>query len=261
MNIPEGWFILSQPKVKTPSVFDLHERGLFTSMPYVHRKSGACIIINDDLQVSIYYKYITEKHQNKNNIAYYYLAQKGLIRLTEDIKPNAKELSAITEADAKNEIMKVYEEWHKSYIPIKENGDIDKPELEKKLKLSLDDGKKLFREELKQKNSSWIDPALKVMTWRFMHTLYGLVFDELYPDYRTRGGAENENGLIKKIQMFCRIYENNNTDNLIKPDGKRWQNDDEIWDCWVAYSGSESEAKRICQSMEAVFRPIYARLS
>jgi len=54
MIIPNGWFILQQPQYKTPSVFDLHERGSFTSMPSVTRENDACLIINEDNQVSVW---------------------------------------------------------------------------------------------------------------------------------------------------------------------------------------------------------------
>ncbi|MBF0377501.1 MAG: hypothetical protein HQK72_08445 [Desulfamplus sp.] len=258
MTIPKGWFVLYKPKYKSPSIFDLHERGLFTSMPYVSQRSGAYILINEDLHVAIYYKCITEGHQVKNNIAYSYLSQKGLIRLSEDMQLNQKELPNIS-LNTQEEIKQVYEDWRKSYIPLQEDGKINMSETKTKLRSSLDDGKKAFREELKQKNSNWIEPALSVMTWRFKHIIYGLVFDDLYPDYMARGGEDTEDGLIKKIQTFCRIYESNDFDNLAKPDSSRWQSYDDIWNCWIAYSGSESEAERVCQCMEAVFRPAYAR--
>jgi hypothetical protein len=260
MTIPKGWFVLYQPKYKTPSVFDLHERGLFTSMPYVSRKSGAYLLINEDIQVSAYYRCIAEGHQVQGHIAYSYIVHKGIIRLTEDMTLNEEELAGIGESDARDEIMRVCEEWYKSYIPLQADSTVDKAELDKKLKSSLNEGKKLFREELKRKNSGWIEPALGGMLWNFRHGLYGLVADDLYPDYRTRGGEDTEDGLIRKIQLFDRIYDSDDPDNLLKPDGKRWQSDDEIWDCWIAYSGSESEARRVCQSMEAVYRPLSARL-
>lgn len=261
MEIPKGWFVLYQPKYKTPSVFDLHERGLFTSMPYVSRKSGACLIISEDLQVAIWYKCIAEGHQVRGNIAYSYVVHKGIIRLNEKMRLNEEELANVNQAAAKDEIMQVYEEWHKPYIPLQADGSIDNAELNRKLKSSLNEGRKLFREELKRRNSSWIETALGGMLWNFRHGLHRLVSDELYSDYRTRGGEDSEDGLIRKILLFDRIYDSSGTDNLLKPDGNRWESDDEIWNCWIAYSGSESEAKRVCQSMEAVFRPLYARLS
>jgi hypothetical protein len=39
-----------------------------------------------------------------------------------------------------------------------------------------------------------------------------------------------------------------------KPDGNQWTSEDEMWDCRIAFAGSEPEDKRVCQTMEAVFR-------
>ncbi len=261
MIIPNGWFVLQQPKYKTPSVFDLHERGLFTSMPSITRESGACLIINEDNQAGVYYKCVAQGHEVQGNIAYTYRVHEGIIRLAADMKLNEKELAVISEAGARDEILRVHGEWYKSYVPMLPDGNVDSAELNKKLKSSLNEGKKLFREELKRKNSRWIEPALDRMIWNFRRVLHRLVSGELYPDYRARGGEDAEDGLIRKIQLFSRIYDSDDPENLLKPDGNKWGNEDEMWDCWIAYAGSESEAKRVCQSMEAVFRPLPAMLS
>jgi len=260
MEIPKGWFLLHLPKYKTPSVFDLHERGLFMFLPYVSRKSAACLIINEDSHVSMYYRYITEGHTVQGNIAYAYMVHKGIVRLTADMKLNEEELAGIGESETKEEILRVYEEWQKAYIPLQADGTPDKAELGKKLKASLNEGKKLLREEVRKRNTDWVEPALTRMIGDFRLRLYDWVSGELYPDYRVRGGEDTEEGLIKKIQLFNRICESSDPENLLKPDGNRWQSKDEIWDCWVGYTGSETEAERICQTMEAVFAPLSARL-
>jgi len=259
--IPNGWFVLQQPKYKTPSVFDLHERGLFTSMPSVTRESGACLIINEDNQVGVYYKCVAQGHKVQENISYAYRVDLGILRLTADMKLDEKALADIGESGAREEILRVHGEWYKSYIPLQADGSLDNAELERKLNSSLSEGKKLYREELKRKNSRWIEPFLGRKIWDFRRVLYRLVAGELYPDYRARGGEDAEDGLIRKIQLFSRIYDSDDPDNLLKPDGNNWENEDEMWDCWIAYAGSESEAKRVCQSMEAVFRPLPAMLS
>lgn len=261
MIIPNGWFVLQQPKYKTPSVFDLHERGLFTSMPSVTRESGACLIINEDKQAGVYYKCVAQGHVVQGNTAYSYQVQEGILRLTRDMKLNEKELKDIGESEIREEIMRVHGEWYKAYVPMQADGAVDIAELNRKLKSSLNEGKRLFREELKRKNSRWVEPVLDIMVWNFRRVLYRLVSGKLYPDYRARGGEDDEDGLIRKIQLFSRIYDSDDPENLLKPDGNRWQSEDEMWDCWIAYAGSESEAKRVCQSMEAVFRPLPAMLS
>jgi hypothetical protein len=46
-----------------------------------------------------------------------------------------------------------------------------------------------------------------------------------------------------------------------KPDGGIWKNEDEIWEYWIGFAGSGEEAKRICRTMETVFRPLAGKLS
>lgn len=41
MTFPRGWFVLYQAKYKPLAAFDLQERSLFTSLPYVTRENSA----------------------------------------------------------------------------------------------------------------------------------------------------------------------------------------------------------------------------
>jgi hypothetical protein len=59
-----------------------------------------------------------------------------------------------------------------------------------------------------------------------------------YPDYTSRGGEDTEKGLIKKIFTFYRVYEYDESDELLKPDGSRWKNEDEIWNCRAGFTES-----------------------
>jgi len=109
---------------------------------------------------------------------------------------------------------------------------------------------------LKRKNSQWVEPMIPRMLFDFTHGLYERVGDSLYSDYRSRGGDDTEENLIRKIQLFNTVYDTGIPESLSKPDGSKWENEDEIWDCWAAFAGSESEAERVCQTMDAVFRPL-----
>ena len=80
---------------------------------------------------------------------------------------------------------------------------------------------------------------------------------KLYEEYRQGGGEDQENGLIRKITLFARICE---SEGLLKPTGARWLSEEEVWDCWEAFSGSESEAKRVCTAMEKVLIPLKQEL-
>jgi hypothetical protein len=79
------------------------------------------------------------------------------------------------------------------------------------------------------------------------------VGDTLFKDYLQRGGEETEAELIRKINLFVRLYE---SDGLVKPNGAAWQSEDELWDCWIAFAGSESEGKRICETIKQVLLPL-----
>ncbi|WP_156915904.1 hypothetical protein [Desulfatirhabdium butyrativorans] len=258
---PKGWFFLQPPKYRIPSVFDLHERGLFTTMPSVTRKSGACLVVKEDLQVSIWFKYITEGHTVRENVSYSYRVNEGILPLKADMTLDDQALADIVESDAREEVLRIHAEWYRSYIPMRADNIPDRPELEKKLASSLNEGKKLYREELKRQNNRWIERLLGVKIWKYKKYIHPLVSDELFSDYRKQGGEDTEEGLIRKVQLFSLVYDTDQQDDLLKPDGNHWGSEGEMWDCWIAYAGSELEAKRVCQSMEAVFRPLSASLS
>ncbi|GEM_PF-4961447 len=68
---------------------------------------------------------------------------KGILRLTEDMKLNQEHLAGIGDPDTKEEIIRVYKEWYKSYVPLQADGKLDKAELDRKLRSSLNEGKKI----------------------------------------------------------------------------------------------------------------------
>lgn len=63
------------------------------------------------------------------------------------------------------------------------------------------------------------------------------------------------------MMQFFLIFEPGDGDALNKPDGGRWKNDDEAWDCWVGVAGSEREAQIICRTMDTVLRPLVPELA
>ncbi len=255
MKIPTGCYVLYQPKYKTPSVFDLHERGMFRTKPFVTSDRGARLLINKNLQISIQYLFLTEKQTVKDGVTYACICEHGIIPLNSDLKLNPEE--RLSAQEFQDEITRVYEEWYKSYIPLQKDGTPDREELKKKLSASFSERKKAEREELKHKNSQWVEPMIPRMLFDFTHGLYERVGASLYSDYKARGGDDTEQNLLRKIQLFNSVYDTGNPESLSKPDGSKWGSEDEIWDCWAAFAGSESEAERVCQTMDAVFRPIY----
>jgi hypothetical protein len=75
------------------------------------------------------------------------------------------------------------------------------------------------------------------------------------------GGTNAEKELIKRIILFQRVYDCDERDLMRKPNGETWKSEDEIWECWTGFAGSEEEAKRVCRTMEAVFRPLVKEMA
>ena len=155
-----------------------------------------------------------------------------------------------------DEIMAAHDEWRNAYIPLKGNNKTDEEGFEKKLLASIADRKEEIRKDLVRKNSIWVKAALPRLIQDFLRSLYLWVEDCLYEQYRQMGGTDAEKDLIKRIMLFQRIYDCDKQDLMRKPDGGTWKCEDEIWECWIGFAGSEEEAKRICRTMEAVFRPL-----
>jgi hypothetical protein len=259
MKITDGYFVLYQPKYRIPSVFDLHERSLFRTCPFITKDYGFRLIVNEEFQVKMQYMHLIKRNtvdENKGE-KYYYVNDEIVMDLKKGLTLNLKKLKEnVPDKNIRDEIIKLHREWYASYVPSDQDGKVDRSELEKKLTASINKRRQIIRKELVRKNNPWIEAVLPRRMQIFKRGLYLRVADRLYDVYRENSGEDAEKGLIKKIQQFHRIYENDGHDVLLKPNGSRWKDDDEIWECWLAFAGTEGEAKRICRTMEAVFRPL-----
>jgi hypothetical protein len=264
MKTSDEWFVLYQPKYNTPSVFDLHERGWFKTRPAVTKDYGFRLMVNQDFQIKIQYLSLVDREgiDEATGSRYGCVNQEVIINLTEDFKLDEKELAgSVSDPDVRDEIIKTHKEWYDANVQLNPDGTFDKTQLEKKLTAAINEGKDIVRKKLVRKNESWVKAGLPHLIYDFDHGLYQRMSDRLYPDYTARGGKDTEKGLIKKIFTFYRICECEESDELLKPDGSRWENEDEIWDCWAGFAGSESEAQRVCSSIETAFRPVSEELS
>ena len=257
--VPEGYFVIHQPKHKIPGVFDLHERGLFKTRPYVAKDYAYRVIAGDDLSVKLQFLCLKEQSVNDPTTSerYSFFVEETLIDLDEALSLRSADL-ATHEASQNNleEIRAAHDEWRDAYIPLIENKKIDKKGLKKKLLNSIAERKQVIRKELIRKNSTWVNAAMPRLFQDFLRGLYLRVGDRLYEQYRQMGGTDAEKELIKKIILFQRVYDCDKQDPMQKPDGGSWTSEDEIWECWIGFAGSEEEAKRVCRTMEAVFRPL-----
>jgi hypothetical protein len=259
MMIPEASFIIYQPKDRIPSVFDLHERGLFKTRPYVTRDWSYRIIASDDLACKLQLYCLKEEAANdpKTGERYNFLVEKTLIDLDKELKLNSADIASHTPGQSiTDEILASHDQWRTAYIPVNSKKKIDKNGLKKKLLSSITERKEIIRKDLIRKNSVWVNPAMPRLIQDFRGGLYLQVEDRLYEQYRQMGGTDDEKALTKKITLFQRVYDHDKEDPMRKPDGGTWRNEDEIWECWIGFAGSEEEAKRVCHTMEAVYRPL-----
>jgi hypothetical protein len=264
MTISDAWFVLYQLKYKTPSIFDLHESGKFKTRPSVTKDYGFRLIVNEEFQVKMQFVHLIESDavDETTGIRYPHVNKEIFIHLMENLLLNEEELNAGVPDDIiRNEIISTHKEWYDAYVPLNQNNEVDKSQLEKKLTSYIKEAKEIIRKELVRKNNAWIQAALPRLIYDFNHGLYQRMSDKLYPDYMAKGGDDTEKDLIKKIHTFYRIYEYDQPDVLLKPDGSKWKSEDEIWNCWVAFAGSEPEAKRVCSTIETIFRPVLEEMS
>jgi hypothetical protein len=258
MMVPENYYRIYQPRYKTPCVFDLHERGLFRARPFVTQDYAYRVIAGDDLSVKLQLLCLKEKSVNDpaTGERYNFFIENTLIDLDGALNLKPADLSAHTANQRMlDEIQTAHEEWRNAYIPVKGKNKIEQKELNKKLLNAIAERKEIIRKELVRKNSAWVNTAMPRMLQDFLYGLYRQVDDHLYDHYKQMGGTEDEKELVKKITLFQRIYDCDKQDLMRKPDGGTWKSEDEIWECWIGFAGSEDEAKKVCRTLESVFLP------
>jgi len=257
MKTPRGWFVLYQGAYAMPNIFNLHERGIFKIRPRTASELGARILVSEEFRVAVQYMRLIDSVSIDETTGERYAAmiERGLVPLADNFALDTNELEKIIgDKDIKDEIIKVYNGWL-STVP--KGQEPNTPEMKRSLAPHVERGRNTYHDWLIRNNSPWLIPFLPGMVHEFMHGIYERVTDQLYNFYKQAGGDDPEDDLIKKINMFSRIYQ---SEGLIKPEGTPWISEDEIWDCWVAFSGSEAEAKRICRTLEAILLPLREEL-
>jgi hypothetical protein len=264
MMVPEGFFVIHQTKHKIPGVFDLHERGLFKTRPFITKEYAYRVIVSDDLSVKLQLLHLKEKAVNDPTTGerYSFFVEKTLIDLDKELKLKSADVAThVTNQRVLDEILAAHDEWRNAYVPLNEKKKTDKKGLKKKLLNSIAERKAVTRKELVRKNSAWVNASMPRLIQDFLRGLYPWVEDRLYEQYRQMGGTDAEKELIKRIILFQRVYACDKRDLMRKPNGETWKSEDEIWECWSGFAGSEEEAKRVCRTMEAVFRPLVKEMA
>ncbi len=258
MKISEGFFVIYQPKYKVPCVFDLHERGTFPDCPSVTGKWGFRVLADTDATARIQFAHLVHRigKDSQTGKPFSWIVDEVLIDLDDLLTPDPKAVAQeISDPEIRSAFIKEFDEWHENFIPMKEKT-VDREELQQKLTNAVVDCKERIRKELVRKNQQWVLSNIPRRIHDFKYGLYNHVKDSLYLEYRNNGGEDSEPNLIKKIALFNRVLDNCNQEDLLKPDGNAWRNEDEIWQCWIGFAGSEQEAHRVCRTMDAVFRDL-----
>lgn len=264
MFVPEGFYVIHQPKHHTPGVFDLHPRGMFKTRPFVTSDWGIRILVNDKQQLKLQYLVLTDEPgaDPATGEKYNVLLKSILVDLDPDQGLEAKELDphVAREAD-RTQIEKLVGEWRSAYIPGADADKIDVEALRAKLTASANEYEAARFKRLALKNNGWVAPALPRAVQDFRRYLHPLVRNDLHRCYAEMDGREDEAGLIQKIALLQCVYTEDSDDPLLKPNGAAWKDEDEVWECWNGFAGSTEEARRIGRALESVFRPVIKEIN
>ncbi|MBU1054213.1 MAG: hypothetical protein KKC46_10330 [Proteobacteria bacterium] len=120
MIVPDGYYVIYQPKHRIPGVFDLNERGMFKTCPFVTENRAYRIIANADLDAKLEYLCLVEKNitDQITGESYSFVVEKELIDLDEELNLRSDDLSMhVPDTTFLNWISEVYGQWRSSYIP------------------------------------------------------------------------------------------------------------------------------------------------
>jgi hypothetical protein len=258
MKIPEGFFVIFQPKYTIPCVFDLNDRGTFSEHPAVTGTWGFRVLADKDSHTRLQLARLVHGpgKDSQSGKAHEWMVEEVLLDLDDQLIPDPEEVARqISDSGIRSALLEGFNEWHANFIPMK-NGKMDREELKQKLTNVVGECKERMRKELVRNNQQWVLSNIPRRIHDFKYGLYNHVKEKLYQEYQNNGGEDSEPNLIKKIALFNRVLENCGQEDLLKPDGNWWRNEDEIWQCWIGFAGSEVEAHRVCRTMDAVFRDL-----
>ena len=257
MKIPQGFFVIHQPKYRVPSVFDLHPRGLFKTRPFVTESSGFRVLGDRWAQTKLQCAWLIEARRpdRKSGRAWEFAVEETLLDLDQRLQPEPGELEkAVSDKALRDKILAGLDEWRQGYLPPK--GDSYAAELNAKISASITDHKAKLRSELVHKNHNWIMAGLPRRLQNFRRYLYPDVRDHLYSTYQQLGGESDEARMIRHLVLFLHIFDHEETELFNLHHWGGFQPEDHAWECWSGFTGSEEESRRLCSTMDQVFSPL-----
>ena len=257
MQVPKGFYVLHQPKYKTPSVFDLNDRGRFNSRPLVSVNGGFRLLVNAAQHVKMQCAFLVAPGGGAS-----YQRQEITVALSDTLDLDEKAfVRQVKDAAAAKAIIADFRQWRDGFLGNLENSGTEQEALAAKLDRVYAECQSSYCRDLASRNSDWVNAALPRLLFDFRRTVLPSLEDGLLPTYQEKGGEDTEDDLVRKIMLFYRVLENCGHPDRLKPNGQCWQDEDEIWDCWIGFAGSAAEAKRISQTLETVLRPMAEKLT
>ena len=252
MQLPKGFYVLHQPKYRTPSVFDLNDRGRFNRRPPLSVNAGFRLLVNAARHVMMQCAFLVTPGGGST-----YQLQEMTVALSNTLDLDEKAFARqVPDAMAAKAIITDFRQWRDGFLGNLEDSGTEQEALAAKLGRVYTECQSSYCRELARRNSDWVNAALPRLLFDFRRTLLPDLEGRLLPVYQEKDGEDTEDDLVRKIMLFYRVLDNCASGDLVKPNGHRWQDEDEIWDCWVGFAGSEAEAQRICQTLETVLHPM-----
>ncbi len=262
MKIPDGFFIIYQPKYKVPCVFDLHARGVFKTRPFVTETAGFRVLGDQWAQVKLQCAWLTENRTSdkRSGRAWEFSVEERLLDLDQNLMPDPEALEeAVSDKSFRDRIIDSLDAWRTGYLPPK-GKDYDRG-LKEKILSSIRDHKARLRNELVHKNHNWIMAGLPRRLQDFKRYLYPAVREQLFPTYQKLGGESDEAKMIRHLVLFSHIFDHEGTDQFSAHNWGGLRPEDHAWECWSGFTGSEDESRRLCSTMDEVFRPLNQKLT